>query len=737
MENKKLRNTNIEILRIVLMLMVIGVHYNLIGMGNAYLYTQNAGVNISLTNLLESLCIVCVDTFVIISGYFQIKKETIDYKKIIKYIIVILFFNLVQYVISVLLHNDSFSFGTLIRQLLSGKWFIIIYLVLYLFSPYINRLIRALNINEYKKLLTISVLIFIVYQTILSYMSIFIPVVGWSGIIDQGIDKGYTLLNFIVLYLIGGYIRLQDIKPKIRHSVITYLVSTSIIFLSWYLLYHFDHGDSSRIPFYYNNIFVVLSSAALFLIFNKISIKNNRYINYVSKHMMIIFIVSTSPLLINLYSIMNVEKYSVTKLLVPHFVITCTVIFLISLVIGIIGDFVLEKTIFKIIDKSSILEAFDMFKFRKKVKVYFIAQYKAGLDKFASVVDEMKSDKKLNVKVLVFPENINNVQSNDDFAFWKKRFGNIAIDALLENNKWFDLKKKSPDYVFIQRPYDHYLPCEYSTDELKKYTKLCYIPYGYSLADLHDVILPKSFLEKLYFFFGENDEECKYAENMVQDKVKIKSLGYPSLNKEIRSISLNDSKSLGRKKKELKVIWTPRWTTEKSLFTTTFFTNRDSIVRYFKKNEELNLIFRPHPLMFKNFIEKKLMTKKEVKNYLASFNQKNMIYDQQSEYLETFKDSDILITDFSSIIIEYFVLGKPIILCDKDSHRYSGIMKKIDKVCYHAVEWNEIEKIIKQIKEGKDKLKNKRDELLKQIIDCNKEDSAKLITECIKQDFYK
>ena len=179
-----------------------------------------------------------------------------------------------------------------------------------------------------------------------------------------------------------------------------------------------------------------------------------------------------------------------------------------------------------------------------------------------------------------------------------------------------DLKKEKPDYVFIQRPYNNYLPYQYSTDVLSTYTKLCYIPYGYSLADLHSVCLPQSFINQLYFFFGENKYECEYvSKRMVDDNRHYsKNFGYPSLDNEIMNISTETSAfSKLKSNNELKVIWTPRWTTNKDLFNTTFFKYKDSIVKYFNKNKDKKLVFRPHPLMFQNFINEKIMTKKEVK----------------------------------------------------------------------------------------------------------------------------
>ena len=104
------------------------------------------------------------------------------------------------------------------------------------------------------------------------------------------------------------------------------------------------------------------------------------------------------------------------------------------------------------------------------------------------------------------------------------------------------------------------------------------------------------------------------------------------------------------------ILWTPRWTTDKYAVETSFFDYKDCMIEYAKKNSNVNLVFRPHPLTFNNFIEKKLMTKKEVKDYISKFKD-NLYYDKSNEYMETFKDTDILVTDFSSIVMEFLLFN--------------------------------------------------------------------------------
>ena len=67
---KTARNSNIELLRIILMFMVILLHFNNSEMGGAFNYAENKPLNSFILYFLESLSICAVNCFMIISGYF-------------------------------------------------------------------------------------------------------------------------------------------------------------------------------------------------------------------------------------------------------------------------------------------------------------------------------------------------------------------------------------------------------------------------------------------------------------------------------------------------------------------------------------------------------------------------------------------------------------------------------------------------------------------------------------------
>ena len=113
---QQLRNSNIELLRIVSMLMVVVLHFN------------NNGANTGIVNmpevlterltwgfLVESLCLVAVNCFVLISGYFSIKLKVRSLLKFYLQCFIIGLFSYLFYIVFVisLLFSCSHSLASL------------------------------------------------------------------------------------------------------------------------------------------------------------------------------------------------------------------------------------------------------------------------------------------------------------------------------------------------------------------------------------------------------------------------------------------------------------------------------------------------------------------------------------------------------------------------------------------------------------------------------------------------
>ena len=101
--------------------------------------------------------------------------------------------------------------------------------------------------------------------------------------------------------------------------------------------------------------------------------------------------------------------------------------------------------------------------------------------------------------------------------------------------------------------------------------------------------------------------------------------------------------------------------------------------------------------MFGNFIKTGEMSEQEVtdfKNYC--YNRINVLLDEEKEYVDTFWQSDYLISDASGIVPEYYVTNKPIIYCNSNADfAYADYALEMFKNSYIV---NDSEELIKAFK---------------------------------------
>lgn len=140
----KIRASNFELLRIVLILMVISLHYLNGKMGGA-LNTKNIALgefNYYLSRIIESACIIAVNCFVLITGYFMCNKKKIKIGKILDLFLIVFFYNIIIYILNIAFNNVELSKNTLITFLKSfttGRTMVSLYLCHTLFDDSIYK----------------------------------------------------------------------------------------------------------------------------------------------------------------------------------------------------------------------------------------------------------------------------------------------------------------------------------------------------------------------------------------------------------------------------------------------------------------------------------------------------------------------------------------------------------------------------------------------------------------------
>ena len=264
------RNSNIELLRILCMLMVLILHFNnhcanpgLLGLPDPLTPKLLGGF------LIECFCIVAVNCFVLISGYFSINLKI---RSVLKLYLQCFFVGLLSYLLYVLLTPDTLQVKPLLGRLLAFThnhwWFVISYLCLMFVSPLLNAAANTLS----KKKFLLSI---ILYGVIVVYL-------GWYKNLEST-NAGYSFVSFIFLYLIGRYIgkhiSLESIKNKRWCFGFSYVVGSLVLFGLLMLQYY--KGINIRYVFQYDHPLVIINACLLLLFFLSLSFQS-KSINWVA-----------------------------------------------------------------------------------------------------------------------------------------------------------------------------------------------------------------------------------------------------------------------------------------------------------------------------------------------------------------------------------------------------------------------------------------------------------------------
>lgn len=225
MENTS-RKSNIELLRIVAAIFVIVLHYN---DGRAFNYVIDGSTNQYVLFLFESISICAVDLFVLISGYFLSSTNKRKLAKPFELYFEITFIKICMYLLIVfykLVFKSIFAFNLLdvLKCFVLNNYFVVLYIVLYLVSPYINLLLSKLDKDNFKHLLILAIAIFSIYAIFTDlYQEITnTEPMGLSPITAWGNKQGFNIVNFILLYIIGAYLRTIETNKKLINILSIY-----------------------------------------------------------------------------------------------------------------------------------------------------------------------------------------------------------------------------------------------------------------------------------------------------------------------------------------------------------------------------------------------------------------------------------------------------------------------------------------------------------------------------------
>ena len=379
----------------------------------------------------------------------------------------------------------------------------------------------------------------------------------------------------------------------------------------------------------------------------------------------------------------------------------------------------------------------------EKIKVVFYCQLPHIWGCMESVYEAATKDANIDAYILAIPNNWDKeVKDTDALEFCKENNYNVISAYDKATDTFFDLEDFQPDYVFFPRPYDYYLPEQYRSYNVVKYASTCYICYSYIAEGgyIIDTCFDTRFTSHCYFIFADNDSTegyCK-ANHALACKLgtqKIVKTPFPRFDL-MNKWKGCEPEHWKLKKEEVKkrIIWTPRWATEEELGGTNFFTYKDFFFDFAKKHPECDFLFRPHPLAFENFIKTGLMSEEEVREFKETCKKgTNIQLDERKEFLDSFASADILVSDLSGVIEDFLVTGNPLVFCSYETE-FNEANEKLVEGFYMPHNAEELEEILETLIRGEDSRKDRRQQLVKEILGENDGKNGERIIDFIRKD---
>lgn len=271
----KVRNSSFELMRIIAMIMVCAYHWEIHGNHNGIIYSK-LSVNQVASFMLGSWGTLGVNLFFMLSFYFAIKKNNVNYKRLIRLAIKVSFYGTTIVIIAFFTKVIPFDVLQLFKSMLGifafQYWFISVYLIIMVLAPFLNSFLKGIEADQYKLML---IILFIVTY-----------VVSW--IFEDGVVG--RLSCALTIYCLLYYIENNNVKDIIREKTyLGYIFAASLIGFEVILSYcgsHYSIAFSKLIDRIQGTKSPIMLFIAIFIFysFEKIELEEKRFINIIARY---------------------------------------------------------------------------------------------------------------------------------------------------------------------------------------------------------------------------------------------------------------------------------------------------------------------------------------------------------------------------------------------------------------------------------------------------------------------
>lgn len=337
--DKRQRNSNLELYRIIVMLLIVCHHYVVNSEVSHLMRADEFCVRSAFFNIFGAWGKTCINCFVLITGYFMCM-SSINWRKYLKLYLQVKFYWIAILIIFVFSRMASVGLKTFIGILpfsKIGDSFTNAFMAFFLFIPFLNITVRNMNKKQHVSLIVLLLFIYTFFGML-----------------------GYITYNYVswfcTLYFISSYIRMHGLPHNESErfwgwtTCAVFLISVCSILVPALIgratTYYFVEDS--------NHICALLLSVSSFMWFKNLLIKQNKIINMIGASTFGVFLIHTRGAEMRhwlWYDFINTGAHYYDQYYWAYAIGSVLAIFAVCSIIDIIRINTLEKWAFAFIDK--------------------------------------------------------------------------------------------------------------------------------------------------------------------------------------------------------------------------------------------------------------------------------------------------------------------------------------------------------------------------------------------------
>lgn len=348
----KQRSSNVELLRIISMIMIVSFHC--VYHGN-FSFDTTMSMNKFIVKTVWMLGELGVNEFILISGYYMIN-SSFKFKKLVSLVLQVLFYHLLTSFVAIKLGvhqiTGTHSYFQMLFPISSNiYWFMTAYIVIYIFSPYLNFFAKNLSKTSFKKFLLIAISLYSVFPTIF----------GTVYNSTESLLYYNRLIWLVFVFLIGTYIRIHGINAISTTKSSFYVFTLSFGFLMFSILFidkfdkFFAAIGTTEVAYLWqpNSLPMLFTSLGLFGFFVNFHISYSKIINLIASTTLGIYLIHDGNLRYWIWqTVFSCADYQHSPTLILHIAFSVTTIFILGFIIDYLRQLLEKHTVKRLLDSQ-------------------------------------------------------------------------------------------------------------------------------------------------------------------------------------------------------------------------------------------------------------------------------------------------------------------------------------------------------------------------------------------------